>query len=312
MMLLIDQKGTDPFFNLALEEHLFKNVEEDVLMLWQSDNAIVVGKHQNTYREINLEFVQDHEIQIARRLSGGGAVYHDLGNLNFTFIRNGEKGKLIDFARFVQPVIKALNGMGLETYQGKRNEIMLAGMKISGNAEHTFKNRVLHHGTLLFNSNLGVLMKSLRINPFKYKDKAIKSVQSRVTNIQNHLPKPISFDEFRGSLLSTLMEDFGVRKQHELSKEDEQKTNELVKEKYHTWEWNYGYSPNYELDRSFQFRGETYHVSLAVKRGKIEKATFTPSLNELGDMICGELHKPDLIGKILTSQGLTGLSPNLF
>lgn len=266
-MIFIDNQSTDPYFNLALEEFLFKR-EEDVVMLWRNDNAIVVGKHQNTLSEINYPVVLDQGIQVVRRLSGGGTVYHDLGNLNFTFIQSGDRDKLVDFTKFLSPVIDALNQMGLETYQGKRNEIMLKGKKISGNAEHTFRSRVLHHGTLLFDTDLSVLIKSLRVNPLRFEDKAIKSVQSRVTNISQHL-EGHSFDSFRRALGDALKDHFGIAQNFELNEEEVEEVKALAHEKYTSWEWNFGYSPTYKLNKSLEIEERPEELSISVKKGKV-------------------------------------------
>lgn len=266
-MIFIDNRSTDPYFNLALEEYLFKK-EKEVVMLWQNDNAIVVGKHQNTLSEINYPVVLKKDIKVVRRLSGGGTVFHDLGNINFTFIQNGEREKLVDFTRFLAPVISALAQLGLEAYQGKRNEIMLKGKKISGNAEHTFKNRVLHHGTLLFDTALDVLISSLRVNPLKFEDKAIKSVQSRVTNIVDHLDGH-DINSFRDALSLALKSHFSIAKNYELSPDEIAEVKALANEKYNSWEWNFGYSPSYKLSKSIEIEGETKELSIEVKKGLI-------------------------------------------
>ena len=155
----------DIYFNLALEEYLLMHEVDDYFVLWQSEPAVVVGKHQNTLAEINYRFVSEKNIRVARRLSGGGTVYHDQGNLNFTYIANGEPGKLVDFKRFIEPVIHFLGTLGIDAQQGLKNEILVRGKKISGNAEHVYKNRVLHHGTLLFHSDLHLLRECLRVIP---------------------------------------------------------------------------------------------------------------------------------------------------
>lgn len=306
-MLVIDQAfSTDPYFNLALEEYLFKKTDDDVFMLWQNHNAIVIGKHQNTYREINLDFVNSKGVDVVRRLSGGGTVYHDLGNLNFTFIQNGQRDKLVDFTRFVTPIIECLKEMGLDASQGKRNEILLSGLKISGNAEHTFKSRVLHHGTLLFNSNLDILVESLKVNPFKYRDKAIQSVQSKVTNISDHLDDTWDLSKFREFLLGKMMEKLDVEELHVFSKEVVEDIKLLAEEKYQTWKWNFGYSPNYELNRKLPFNGTYHQVNLNVKRGVIESVSCVPEIPELEGALVqleGQEHEMRQVGKILSQYG---------
>ncbi len=156
-MLCIQSPSRDPYFNLAAEEYLLKQSTDDVFMLWQSSPVVVSGKHQNVYAEMNYRYIREKGILVARRLTGGGTVYHDPGNINFSFIRQGEAGKMVDFTGFIEPVIRFVNSLGVHASQGPKHEIMVNGKKISGNAEHVFKNRVLHHGTLLFDAALDEL-----------------------------------------------------------------------------------------------------------------------------------------------------------
>ena len=153
-MLCIISPYTSPYFNLAAEEYLLKCFQEDVFLLYRNIPSIVVGKHQNTLAEINLPFVQEQDILVARRISGGGTVFHDLGNLNFAFFTTGKEGDLVNYKRATMPIIEALGKMGLEAKLGQRNELLLKKLKISGTASHVWKKRVLHHGTLLFSSEI--------------------------------------------------------------------------------------------------------------------------------------------------------------
>jgi len=177
-MIGILSRSRNVFFNLAVEEYLLKQKTDDVFMLWQSGISVVVGKHQNTYAEINHAYIREHQIPVVRRLSGGGAVFHGPGNLNFTFIQNGEPGKMVNFRKFVTPVIEYLKTLGLSAEIGTQNEILIGGVKISGNAEHIFKKRVLHHGTLLFNVDLSMLKEAIKVVPERYIGKAVQSNRS--------------------------------------------------------------------------------------------------------------------------------------
>ena len=156
-------------------------------MLWQSEDSVVVGKHQNAMAEINYRFLQREGVPVARRLSGGGTVFHGDGNVNFTYLINGEKGKLIDFRRFVSPVVDYLATLGIPAEIGTRNDILVEGLKVSGNAEHVYRSRVLHHGTLLFGANLERPNMAIQVVPGRFTDRAVQSNRSKVTNISNYL-----------------------------------------------------------------------------------------------------------------------------
>ena len=308
MIFLDNTISTSPYFNLALEEYFFKQIEDDSIILWRSENAIVVGKHQNTLAEINMPYAQSKNIKIARRLSGGGTVYHDLGNLNFTFIQTGEKEKLVDFAKFLKPIINALAELGVEAIQGKRNELLVEGKKISGNAEHTFKNRVLHHGTLLFNTKLDVLIKSLRINPLKYQDKAIKSVQSRVVNLNQYISG--DFDHFRSTLANSLKKQFEIETNYVISDIEIEEIKRLEKEKYQTWDWNFGYSPTYTLSKVLKTNDGEVPMKISVKKGLINEITLegdnVSHVEELKKLE-GKFHKPEIVRPITNALGVDAM-----
>ena len=189
-MLCIYNKNTNPYFNLACEEYILKEFNEECFMLWRNSPCIVVGKNQNTLSEINKDYVDKNNITIVRRLSGGGAVFHDLGNINFTFISN-QKETFNDFKRFTVPIIDALKQLNVNAEFSGRNDLTIDGKKFSGNAQYCYKNRVLHHGTLLFSANVKDISQSLNVKEKKFEGKAVKSVKSRVTNISSHLKSPM-------------------------------------------------------------------------------------------------------------------------
>lgn len=268
-MLCIKHQNTDPWFNLASEEYVLKNFPEDCFMLWRNDNAIIVGKHQNTLAEINLDYVRERNIKVVRRLSGGGAVFHDLGNLNFTFIMNGGEGHLVDFRKYTKPIIEVLQKLGIDARFEGRNDLTIDGKKFSGNAEHVFKNRVLHHGTLLFSSVINDLQNALKVNPLKYQDKAVKSVRSRVTNILEHLKDRISVIEFRDMVMAHIMEMYPGSREYEFSEKDIAAINELVNSKFSTWAWNFGYSPKYAMQKMMKTNGGFIELHMNVDNGII-------------------------------------------
>ena len=271
-MLCIQHRSTDPYFNIATDEFIFKHLKEDCFMLWQNDNAIIVGKHQNTLSEINLDYVKEKNIKVVRRLSGGGAVYHDMGNLNFSFTRTGENTEMVDFRRYTKPILEVMKSLGVDAKFEGRNDLTINGQKFSGNAEHVFKNKVLHHGTLLFSSEMKDVSGALKINPLKYKDRAVKSVPKRVTNISDHLTEKISLEKFTDKIMDHITSSFPDARMYEFSEEDLQKIQEIRDEKYSTWEWNFGRSPDYNFVQGARTNGGTIEMQMKVSKGTIEWA----------------------------------------
>jgi lipoate---protein ligase len=273
-MLCFHLKNTNPYFCLAAEEYLLKNFSEDIFMLWQSTDAVVVGKHQNANAEINHRFVYENNISVCRRISGGGTVFHDAGNVNFSFIKNVKSPAEISFKIFTAPVVDALAKLGIKATTSGRNDLLVEGLKISGNAEHIFKNRVLHHGTLLFNSDLQNLGHALKIIPGKYESKAVQSNRSPVANISSFLEKGMSVNEFIEFLLNVQVEKNGV-KRYELNETDIQNILKLSEEKFSTWEWNFGYSPKYTFKNEVEIDGKALSIRLVVEKGIIVEAEIS-------------------------------------
>ena len=207
IMKFLILKTTNPYVNLAIEEYLFLNENEDVFMLWQNEPTVVIGKNQSAYAEINMDFIRKNNIHIARRITGGGAVYHDLGNVNYSFITD-KTSKDLDFKIFTSPIINALTSLGVKTELSGRNDLLIDGRKFSGNAQSIKNDRVLHHGTLLFNSELDALSNALKVNPEKIKSKAIKSVHSRVTNLKPFLPEEYTVEDFLKDLSEYIISVF--------------------------------------------------------------------------------------------------------
>lgn len=269
-MLYIKNDNTNPYFNHAAEEYFMKNFNDECFILWRNEPCVLIGKNQNALSEIDFNYVKENNITIVRRLSGGGAVFNDLGNINFTFITNKDKNDTINFKKFTQPIINALRDLSVEADFSGRNDITIEGKKFSGNAQYYNANRVLHHGTLLFSGNLTDLSLALKSNPLKFEDKSVKSVANRVTNISQHLQTPMSVLDFRDYLTSHVMKANNISKVYEFTKEDLEEIDKIVKEKFSTWEWNFGSSPKYSLTIEKRFAGGTVEFNLEVNKGIIQ------------------------------------------
>lgn len=274
-MLYIRNDNTNPYFNLAMEEYLF-NLEDNksYVLLWQNEPTIVVGKHQNTAQEINSEYVKEKGIHIVRRITGGGAVYHDLGNLNFTFIIKGMEKSEFDFRKFTMPIIKALKKLGIDSELSGRNDITIDGKKFSGNAQSVKQGKLLHHGTLLFNSRMEELVKALKVSEDKFQSKSVKSVRARVTNIKDYLHDDITVTEFKELLLKYMFDEDMELRESELSKADLENIDSLMKNKYMSWDWNYGESPEFNVKQGKRFDGGKIEVLVNVKEGIIRGIKF--------------------------------------
>ena len=282
-----------PYINLATEEYLLTQSQEDIFMLWQNADSVIIGRHQNTLAEINEAYVKEHNITIARRLTGGGAVFHDLGNLNFSFIRNVEpEEKEINFVRFLQPIVDALQSLDVPATFSGRNDLVVHDKKISGNAMVFHENRVLEHGTLLFSTIQNHLAEALRVDPEKFKDKAVKSVRSRVTNISEHLKTSMSVLEFKDYLMDFILKHQPGSRIEPLTPQEETIIKKRADEKFSTWEWNYGTSPKYSIDRKLRTQGGTVQVMMDVKNGVVHDVRF------FGDFF-SQKNPDELIGKLI-------------
>lgn len=305
-MLCIYNKSTEPYFNMAVEEYLFKNFKDDIFMLWRNDNAIIVGKHQNTLAEINIDYVKEKNIKVVRRLSGGGAVFHDLGNLNFTFIMNGDEGKLVDFRKYTQPIIDVLQKVGVNAIFEGRNDLTIEGKKFSGNAVHIIKNRVLQHGTLLFSSVMKDVSEALKVNPLKFTDKAVKSVRSRVTNISEHLQEPMELDLFSNMIMAHIMEMYPDSIKYELNENDTSVIQNMANRKYSTWDWNFGYQAKYDFEKLIHTNGGNIEFHLNVNEGIIKNCKIfgdyfnSKETGEIEESLIGTKHEENSIRNVLS------------
>lgn len=249
-------------------------------MLWRSVPSVVVGKHQNALAEINHAFVSSHQIPVARRLSGGGTVFHDLGNLNFTFIRRVDKIQEINFKIFTYPIVEALGKAGIKATTTGRNDLLIEGKKISGNAAHVHKNRVLFHGTLLYNSRLDALKGALNTDLSRFEDKSVQSNRSEVTNIATYMEKPFSVEDFSDRLFVDIATQMPGQQIYHPNTGDMESIQRLSDEKYRTWEWIYGYSPRYRFKNSFVTHSGTIDIHLLVEKGVLTEVHVLGPLKE--------------------------------
>lgn len=298
-MIFIESKCTEPDWNLALEQYVFDELDrsKEYLMLWQNDNTIVVGKNQNTVGEINSDFVRENGIRVVRRLSGGGAVYHDMGNLNFTFVMDADAMERIDFHRFCMPVVKALESFGVKAVISGRNDITIEGKKFSGNAQYIKDGRVMHHGTIMFSSDLSVVARALSVDREKIASKGVRSVESRVTNLCDHMPGGVTLQKFKERLLQFIMKDEPMET-YSLTQADRKAIDQIREHRYAAWQWNYGRSPVYTLCRKKRFENcGQVEVSLLVEQGRIKDIQFfgdffgSGDVRELTDLLTGCLSR---------------------
>ncbi|WP_338787461.1 lipoate--protein ligase [Metabacillus sp. FJAT-53654] len=287
-MLFIDNNGiTDPRINLAIEEYAVKylNPNETYLLFYINEPSIIIGKNQNTIEEINTTYVEEQKIHVVRRLSGGGAVYHDKGNLNFSFITKDDGESFHNFKKFTEPVVLALEKLGVKAEMSGRNDIIAGdGRKISGNAQFSTRGRMFSHGTLLFDSEIDSVVSALKVKKDKIESKGIKSIRSRVANIVEYLDEKITIEQFRKLLLLNIFEGVDQIPTYVLTEEDWKKINEISKERYQNWDWNYGKSPKFNYQHSHRFPVGQIDVRLEVQKGIIENCKIYGDFFGVGDV----------------------------
>lgn len=292
-MWYLESASTDPYYNLALEQVVFDGPGQDeaCCMLWQNDNTIVVGKHQNTLQEVNMAYVGEHDVRVARRLSGGGAVYHDLGNVNFTFIAP-HQGVEMDFSTFCKPVAAALAELGVQAEISGRNDMTIEGKKFSGNSQYVKHGRVMHHGTILYDSDLSVVGQALRVPEDKFTSKGLPSVRSRVTNVRPYVKEDLPTAQFLVRLRQALHKAYRMEPLV-LTREQQEEVQRLRDTVYSTWAWNFGASPACQIVKKRRVEGcGQLELHLDVEQGKLK------TLHIYGDFF--SLDEPEeLAGRLL-------------
>jgi len=264
---------TDPYINIAAEEYFIKNTSEDICMIWINQPSVIIGKHQNAYAEINYPYTTTHNIPVIRRISGGGAVYHDMGNVNFTFIKQVDKSYPVDFSRFTNIIVDFMQSLGIKVETSKRNSLFIGDLKFSGHAEHVFHDKVLHHGTILFETDLQTLNSCLQPEKL-YMGKAPASVRSHVGNIASLLPHTVDIQKFIDLFIEWLQSYFNVNSTFALPTDAIRIINQLVETKYKTWGWNYGYSPVYNFHIDIPTKQGGVRTEIKVENGKFAELNF--------------------------------------
>jgi len=304
MLSILSTSNFAPF-NIASEEYILKGFPEDVFLLYINAPSIIVGKHQNTLAEINRDWVEQHKIPVVRRLTGGGSVFHDPGNLNFSFLmrESGETDR--SFARYTKPVLEVLHDLGIPAKLEGRNDLTIEGRKFSGNAKTFIHGKTLQHGTILFASQIGDLSAALNVKESKFTDKAVKSVRARVTNVSEHLKQPLDLQQFITLVRSKVHSLYPEIKEYSYSETDMAAINSLVQDKYATWQWNYGRSPRYNLSHELRCKAGGIELYLQVNKGIIEEISIfgdffsAREIAELEQALTGLEHQREKVAAML-------------
>ena len=317
-MITIPNPNHDPALNLAMEEYILtaSGITEPVLFYYVNAPSIIIGRHQNTLEEINTDYVRDHQIQIVRRCSGGGAVYHDLGNLNYSLIHPGDPKTSGDFSILLTPILNALHDLGLPAELGGRNDLLLNGEKFSGNAYYHNRYGSVTHGTLLFDSDLNVLARCLRPNPEKLSSKGIRSVRSRVCCIKNALPEIHNVDELRSAVTQRFAASESLSTRN-FSEEELEEIENLANRRYRNDIWTYGESPAYTVRHQLRQPGGWVDFRAGVRENVINSARFfgdffcTGEISDLESSLCGIHWDPQTLTSHLQKESWNSYFPEL-
>lgn len=312
-MLFVENNNTDPYQNHALEEWLMDAMDQDCFMLWRNEKAILLGRNQNAYSEINMPYAQANEIKIVRRITGGGTVFTDEGNIMFTFISCRGRQDFSDFRHFTDPILGALRQMGIPAEFTGRNDLTIEGRKFSGNAQCRYRDKVLHHGTLMYTANTQELEKALKVSAIKLKSKGVTSVRSRVTNISSYLNEPVEIEDFRRQLFTIVMENTADARHYRLTADEWREVKARSLERHAAKEWIYGSNPAFDIRKETKFGGGIVQVCLNVRKGMISEAKIYGDFFGDGDIseiergLAGVLYEPEAV-----TQALAGFPAGLY
>lgn len=302
-MIYVENNSINPYFNFALEYYLIneKDLKDDVIfMFWRTNPTLMIGKFQNTIEEINEEYVKNNNINVVRRITGGGTIYTDMNGWQFSFITKNYNGNGIDFKTFTTPIINALKKQGIDAYFNSRNDLLVDGKKFSGNAQCVKNGCKLHHGSILFDTNIEEMVRSITVAEDKIISKGIKSVKDRVVNLKNYLSEDVDSIKFKDMMLESLLkESSGV---YNLTKEDIKRVEEIAKEKFETWEWNYGKSPKFEIVKGKRLDGGKVEFRINVDKGIIKECKINGDffgegeIEDISNLLCGcRYNKEDIL-----------------
>lgn len=320
-MKYIVNNSHNPAYNVALEAYAFRELlaEDELFILWINEPTIVIGKHQNAIEEINKTYTDEHGIHVVRRLSGGGAVYHDLNNLNYTIISNKSQEGAFDFKTFSQPVIETLADLGVTATFTGRNDLEVDGKKFCGNAQAYYKGRMMHHGCLLFDVDMTVLGNALQVSKDKIESKGVKSVRARVTNILDELPEKMTVEAFSNQLLNKMKESYPDMTEYVFSDDELKNIQALADQQFGTWDWTYGKAPEYTIKRSVRYPAgkiTTYaNVEKSVIKGMKLYGDFfgIKDVADIEQALIGLRYEyPDVLAKLQTidtTQYFTNITP---
>lgn len=273
-MLFIEHYNTNPYINHAIEEYVMDKFHERCFMLWRNRPCILIGKNQNTMAEINVDYVKKHNLPVVRRMSGGGAIFNDLGTLNFTFIAMTDDNIFADFGRFTEPIMRALKNLHIGVELSGRNDLVINGRKFCGNSQCRHGSKILHHGSILFSVDMKNLNGSLNASSIKFSDKSVKSVKSRVVNLGEYFKETMTVIDFKNFLIKSIMEEHKCSKVYRFSRDDWKRIKKISDDKYASWQWNYGNFKKFNYSNEKKFKGGIVQADINVYKGVIDYIKF--------------------------------------